>query len=138
MNRADLQQLVRDRVRDARVLLAGRRWSAAYYLLGYAVECGLKSCVIKYLMATDAFPERRYSEQCWTHNLDQLMTLAGLKPALDASIAADPELASNWDTAKDWTEATRYARTSKAKAVRLYRAVTGAKHGILAWLKTYW
>jgi hypothetical protein len=69
MNRAELQQLARDRVRDAKALLAAHRWSGAYYLAGYAVECALKSCVIVYLMKTDQFPERRFSEQCWAHTI---------------------------------------------------------------------
>ncbi len=35
MNRADLQRLANDRIADAKVLLAARRWTAAYYLAGY-------------------------------------------------------------------------------------------------------
>jgi hypothetical protein len=35
-----------ERVRDAAALLKARRWSAAYYLAGYAAECGLKACVV--------------------------------------------------------------------------------------------
>jgi HEPN domain-containing protein len=37
------------RVRDAATLLKARRWSAAYYLAGYAVESGLKACVVAYV-----------------------------------------------------------------------------------------
>src|SRR5437588_4682260 len=107
MTRADFPRLAKGRVADARALLAARRWSGAYYLAGYAVECGLKSCVIAYLMRTDQFPERRYSEQCYTQRLDQLVALAGLDSALDAAGAGDPILAVNWDTVKDWNESAR-------------------------------
>ncbi len=31
-------------MRDAEVLLDAGQWSGAYYLAGYAVECGLKAC----------------------------------------------------------------------------------------------
>lgn len=64
-DKADLQKLTIDRLRDAKTLLAGRRWSGAYHLAGYAVECALKSCVIAYLMRTDQYPEKRYSEHCY-------------------------------------------------------------------------
>jgi len=47
MNRLDLQQLAWERSGDAQELLAAGRWSGAYYLCGYAVECGLKACIAK-------------------------------------------------------------------------------------------
>lgn len=138
MNRSELQQLARDRIRDAKVLLAGRRWSAAYYLAGYAVECGLKACVIVRLMNRDEFPEKRFSEQCWTHNLGQLIVLAGLEAALDAERAADRDFGNNWDTVEEWDESSRYARTPKADALALYRAVADKKHGVLRWIQSRW
>ena len=39
--------LANARVADAEALLQSRRWAAAYYLLGYAVECGLKACAAR-------------------------------------------------------------------------------------------
>jgi hypothetical protein len=138
VNRAELQRLARDRLRDAKALLAARRWSGAYYLAGYAVECGLKSCVIAYLMRTDQFPDKRYSERCWTHELEQLIALAGLKTDLDANLAADPHFFANWDAVKDWTEATRYERKTKAEAIRLYHAIANKKHGVLRWIRFHW
>jgi hypothetical protein len=138
VNKAELQRLARDRLRDAKALLAAKRWSGAYYLAGYAVECGLKACIIASLMKTDEFPEKRFSEQCWTHNLAQLVGLAGLKAALDAAMAADPDLDSCWRIVKVWNESSRYARTTRAKAFGLYRAITDPKHGVLRWIKSHW
>jgi HEPN domain-containing protein len=137
VNRAGFQQL-NDRVADAKVLLTGKRWGAAYYLAGYAVECALKACVIAYLMRTDQFPERKYSEQCWTHGLTQLVGLAGLKADLAAALAADPDLLARWDVVKDWREASRYARTPRIRAEELYDAITDKKHGVLPWIKARW
>ncbi len=134
MNRAELQQLARDRILDAKALLAAGRWSGAYYMAGYAVECGLKACVIVHLRGSDDFPEKKFSEQCWTHNLAQLLGLAGLAPLLAADGAADPDLDDNWDIVK----ASRYARRTKAEAERLYEAITDKKHGILPWIKRHW
>jgi HEPN domain-containing protein len=138
VDRAELQRLARDRLRDAKALLAAKRWSGAYSLAGYAVECALKACVIAYLMKTDQFPDKRFSEQCWTHNLVQLLGLAGLKTALEADMAADAELDFAWGEVKNWSEASRYRRTPKARAVRLFRAIAAPKHGVFRWIKSHW
>jgi hypothetical protein len=56
VTRADFQRLANDRIADARALLAAKRWSAAYYLAGYAVEAALKACIAK-LMKAEEFPD---------------------------------------------------------------------------------
>jgi HEPN domain-containing protein len=137
-NRANLHQLARDRIRDAKALLAARRWSGAYYLAGYAVECALKACVIVHPMKTDEFPERKFSEQCWTHNLAQLLGLAGLGAAFDAAVAADPDLKDNWKIVKDWTESSRYTRVSKRIALELHDGITDKTHEVLSWIEPRW
>src|SRR6266571_4128490 len=106
MNRLDWQRLAKVRIADAKALLAARRWSAAYYLAGYAVECGLKACILAHAAAAPEilFEDRRYSEKCWTHNLIQLVDLAGLKMMFAAARAADPILEAYWDAVKDWSE----------------------------------
>jgi hypothetical protein len=140
VNRADLQKLAADRVADAKALLAAKRWGAAYYLAGYAVECGLKACVLVRLAGAVEviFEDKRYSEKCWTHNLVQLVDLAGLRAALDADCAADPDLEANWDIVRDWSEVSRYARTAKVKAEELYDAITDKRQGVLSWIKGRW
>ena len=57
MNRSDLQLLSEGRVEDAEALLEAGRWAAAYYLLGYAVECGLKACAARQLRQ-DEVPQK--------------------------------------------------------------------------------
>jgi HEPN domain-containing protein len=137
VNRAELQRLAKERMIDARVLLAARHWSAAYYLAGYAVECALKACIAR-LMKSEEFPDRNFAEKCWTHNLPQLFSLAGLKADFDAAAQTDPDLLDNWDVVKDWNESSRYARLTKAKAEELYEAITNKKHGVLSWIKLRW
>jgi hypothetical protein len=138
VNRVELRQLAEDRARDAKALLLARRWSGAYYLAGYGVECALKVCVIRYLMTTDRFPERRFSERCWTHDLAQLMELVGIKAEFDIALAGDPTLDSNWGVVKDWSETARYERKTRTRAEKLYHAVTDKKHGVLPWIKRRW
>jgi HEPN domain-containing protein len=86
--------MAEERVRDAAALLSTRRWSAAYYLGGYAVECGLKACVVAYVKrnADVIFRERRYSEKCWTHDIEELVQLAGLSPERDADASLNSVL----------------------------------------------
>jgi HEPN domain-containing protein len=138
VTRVDFQQLADVRLQEAKSLLDLGLWDGAYYLVGYAMEIALKACIIKKVMATDAFPEKRFSENCWTHDLGKLLELAGLKPAWDAAIAADPTLLSNWAIAKDWKEDKRYHRIAELEAKELYNAVSDPAHGVLTWIKTQW
>lgn len=140
MNRADLQRLANDRLADAKALLAAKRWAAAYYLAGYAVECGLKSCILARVAAAPdvIFEDKRYSEKCWTHNLIQLVDLAGLKTTFAGARAADPNLEAYWDAVKDWSESKRYERRTKADAEGLYEAIADKKHGVMPWIKGCW
>jgi hypothetical protein len=140
VNRTEWQLLATGRLRDARALLVSKRWSAAYYLAGYAVECGLKACLLALVSAAPEilFEDRRFSEKCWTHNLVQLVEVAGIKSALDAELSRDKQFRDNWDVAKDWSEASRYVRTAKARAEELYAAIAEKKHGVLSWLKKRW
>ncbi len=51
MNRVQAREFAEAWVIDAKVLLDAGRWHAAYYLAGYAVECGLKACVLAHIEA---------------------------------------------------------------------------------------
>lgn len=55
LNRYDLQRLADLRAAEARLLLDNGYWSGAYYLAGYAVECGLKACIARRVREFD-FP----------------------------------------------------------------------------------
>ncbi|HEY2909529.1 MAG TPA: hypothetical protein VGI99_04750 [Gemmataceae bacterium] len=138
ITRADFQQLADVRLAEAKALLDLGKWDGAYYLAGYAVEVALKACVIKRLMATDAFPDRKFSDSCYTHNLSELMKLAGLKPALDAETGADAVFTGFWGVVAVWSEQTRYHRVLEIQARSLYDAVGDANHGVLRWIKTLW
>lgn len=138
-SRSEFQEIAQARVDDAKVLLDQGRWDAAYYLTGYAVECGLKSCVIRRLMATDEFPDINFSKDCYTHKLAQLLELAGLESVLTA---ANRNVQDKWLVVKDWKEEVRYALMKPAdaqgKAEQLDEAVTDAGDGVLPWIKNYW
>ncbi len=97
MNQAELQDLARGRILDAEALLTSRRWSFAYYVAGYAVECALKSCILARMTRTGwIFQEKAKIEECLTHNFDKLITLSGLKDELNAQLGSSPEFVGNW------------------------------------------
>lgn len=126
---------------DAQLLLQGGRWGAAYYLAGYAVEAGLKSCVLAYVENRNAdviFRKRRFSENCWTHNLEALVGLAELQPVLDAEMALNPRLQLNWTRVVLWNEASRYQSADEQDARRLFHAVTDVRNGVLSWIRIHW
>jgi hypothetical protein len=138
VTRADFQQLADVRLKEAKALLDLGFWDGAYYLAGYAVEVALKACVIKFVMATDAFPQKRYSERCYTHDFGELVELAGLKPAWVAATGADAVLLGNWGIAKEWSEQKRYHSIPEPEAKLIYDAVADITHGVLQWIKTQW
>jgi len=134
--RKDFQELARVHLRAARALLRKRLWQSAYYLTGYAVECGLKACIAKQTRRHD-FPARN-TKDIYTHELPKLLQSAGLLHALRAEEAANSRIAVSWTTVKDWGPASRYDLTVPERAARdLYRAVAG-RNGVMRWIRQRW
>jgi hypothetical protein len=95
MDRSNLQKLADARVADAQALLQAGRWAAAYYLLGYAIECGLKACAAKQFHEHEV-PNKTIVNDFYTHRIDKLLNISGVKDALDKRVAADPQFWANW------------------------------------------
>jgi len=140
VTRAELQLLASDRLADAQALILAQRWSGAYYLAGYAVECGLKSCVLAHVVAHAEviFQQRRFSEKCWTHNVVELASLADLDTVLKNDCAVNPLLEQNWNIVKDWREDSRYQQLTQVLAQELVDAVADNVNGVLQWIRNHW
>jgi hypothetical protein len=140
VNRVQWQQLATRWLADAKTLLDDHRWSAAYYLAGYAVECGLKACVLARVAATPEviFDDRKFSEKCFTHNVLELVKHAGLESVRIADAAANPALGRNWLVVKDWNEQARYQTFSHHKAKRRYSAIADNSNGVMRWIQAHW
>lgn len=139
MNRAELRALAQDRIDDAAILLTNGRWAAAYYLAGYAVECALKACILAFVEQTGAiFRDKRFSEKCFTHNLEDLLRLANLEADLGLAIQANAALDTYWEVVKDWTEISRYQPKGEPAARALYEAITHNPDGVFLWLQKHW
>jgi HEPN domain-containing protein len=137
LQRADFQRLARQRLREARVLLRAGYPEGAYYLAGFAVECALKACIAKGTRKHD-FPDKRFVEDSWVHDLKKLLKQAGLSPALDHDRQSQPSLARNWGIVKDWSNESRYERITPKTAKDFYQAVVARSNGILAWIRQHW
>lgn len=138
MNRDDLQRIARLRVKEAKVLLENGYFSGAYYLLGYAIECALKACIAKQIKRYD-FPDRKLINDSYSHELEKLLGVSGLKEKLQGEIRNNPNLEVNWAIVKDWSVESRYSTDISETAARdFYSAVTTRKNGVLSWLKKWW
>ena len=80
------------------------------------VECGLKACIAKNTKRYD-FPEKKTVNDSYTHNLEQLIGVAGLRTDLETEIHANGDFASNWALVKDWGEDSRYEKHDFKKVV---------------------
>ena len=107
-------------------------------MAGYTVELALKACIIKTMMTTDAFPDKEFSKNCYTHSIEKLVALAKSEGVRKTATNADTELLTNWALARDWSEEKRYHRIEKAEAEALYSAVADAAHGVFPWIKAQW
>jgi HEPN domain-containing protein len=138
ISRSQFVKLAELRLQDARMLLDMRRYAAAYYLAGYAAECALKACIARRFRA-NVIPDKNMVRDVYDHSLEKLLRLAELESAFERAMSLDPELAANWNTAKDWNPDIRYQVRVAAKTAKdLFDAMAEANHGVLQWLKRHW
>lgn len=137
LTKADLEKLALIRLDDAKLLLQHNRSSSAYYLAGYAVELALKACISR-LIQSCTIPEMAFIKAIYVHKLDNLLATAGLRPAFDAGVKADPQFAAYWAIANNWTEASRYEYWDPFAAASLLQAIDEPVHGVFQWVKRYW
>ena len=128
--------LALERIEDAKALLDAKRYSAAYYIAGYAVECALKSCIAG-KTGKDDFPPKD-GNKYYTHSIEQLLKYADLDVEYDERKRADADFAASMTLVTDWKEEARYQTTDQRKAEELFRAITDDERGVLPWLRAYW
>lgn len=137
MNRTELQELSKIRIKEAKALLDKGLYDGAYYLCGYAVECALKACIAKNVKQYD-FPDKKVVLDSYTHNITKLAQVAILISELSQEKHRDSQFEINWTLAERWSEESRYRRNTEAAALDLYKAVTDSKHGVIVWIRQYW
>jgi HEPN domain-containing protein len=117
-DRATFQQLAELRLAEAKLLLENGLPFGAYYLAGYAVECALKSIIATGFRANE-IPDKSLVNSVYTHNLNELVNLAGLRRPLQDDMSLDADLKASWTTVSNWSEHARY-ETWTAEAAALF------------------
>jgi len=137
VTRTRFQRIAEERVRDAQALLDAGQWSGAYYLSGYATECGLKACIAR-LTNQDDYPNKKFANSCFTHNIEDLVKLAGLEAQRQIETSTNPGFGTNWLVTIEWDEQARYQEWTELEARKLFMAVTDSTNGVLIWIKGRW
>ena len=137
ITKKDIEGLAETRFADAAYLLKGARYSAAYYLAGYAVELGIKACIADFFQAK-VIPDKAFVTAAYSHKLDELLGLAGIKQDLQDEAKEDPKLSAAWGVASKWSETSRYEIWDQFAAASMINAVGDPHHGVLQWLRKRW
>lgn len=146
LNRETLQGLAIERLADAQVLFDHRRFSAAFYLAGYSIECALKSCIAIQTKEHD-FPDKKLAIDSWTHKLMPLFELTGIpttkkgQKSIPRDCDTNPDLLRNWSfiaNKSEWSEEARYNAYTESEAMAIIDAISDPKDGVLQWLRRYW
>jgi HEPN domain-containing protein len=131
VDRLQFQRLSDLRLKDAEILLEAQRWDAAYYLLGYSIECALKACIARQFRADDV-PDKRLVNSFYTHDLDKLLDLTDLRLEMERGESRISDFAISWNLITKWSETLRYDENrSGVDAWEMYDAVKS----VLQWLK---
>jgi hypothetical protein len=131
-DRDTFRQLAGLRLTEAKLLYASDLASGAYYLAGYAVECALKAVIAAGFRANE-IPDKSRVNNIYTHKLNDLLNLAGLKSQLENDMNVVSELRESWATVSKWSEHARYEVWTSDDATTMLEAV-GADKGLLQWL----
>ena len=137
MRRVDLQKLSQNKLVSAQILAASKHYSNAYYLAGYSLELALKACVAR-MISVDTIPDKNLINRVYTHDIGQLVGLAGLKTEFDDRAKSDNIFAANWAICSEWSPDHRYRVVSAAETTFLLVAIADEEHGVLPWIKNYW
>ncbi len=137
MDRTELQRLAQERLADAEALFAAGRFSGAYYLAGYVIECAVKACVAK-LTTPESLPDRELARILYTHDLKTLAKAEKLDVAIGQRAKSDPEFDRNWAIVNFWSEDARYKSWSRDMAKSMLDAVSDRAYGVLPCIAQYW
>ncbi|MGF2075360.1 hypothetical protein, partial [Enterococcus casseliflavus] len=84
-------------------------YDGAYYLAGYAIECALKAAISRLTREHD-FPDRKRVLDSYSHNLVDLLAVTDFEAEFRSQLLLSPNLKTNWDMVRIWSEQSRYAR----------------------------
>jgi hypothetical protein len=132
-----LQQLADSRAAEAAALMQLGHYSGAYYLAGYALECGLKALIASGFEA-GVIPDKRLVTQIYTHKLNELLKLAGIEGERMELAERRPAFKANWLIALDWSEESRYEIYDVDAAGDMISAILEVENGAFPWVRSKW
>lgn len=135
LTRDILSKLAQDKAEAARTLLRHDLHTDAYYLAGYAAEIALKAIIAKEFLA-ETLPDKKRVNDIYTHDLEALITLAGLRSGLNDKLREDQILRTHWDVVKSWNESSRYFIRSRGEAYAMVNSIV-AEDGVLPWILSF-
>jgi hypothetical protein len=87
------------------------------------------------LNVPDSWPDKKFTDQCHTHDLERLMALADL----EGDIQLAPAVRSKWLVVKDWDVDRRFTHGSiPANVSMFFDAINDPSDGVFPWLKARW
>ena len=123
----ELQNLCRDRIKEAEALAKAKLYDGAYYLCGYAVELSLKKRICRTLHWKDGYPqteaEFKRLASFKTHDLDILLHLSGIEDKIKTKVL------SEWSIVTAWKPDIRY--TSRTKTAEMAKGMLAAVKKLL-------
>lgn len=137
MHRLELQKIALSKLDDAELLFQSERYSNAYYLFGYAAEIALKAR-IAHRFTAETIPDKRFVQAVYSHDLDALVNLAGLRAELESARKTSPQFDSYWSTVSDWSEGARYDMIDVFNSTAMRDAMVDKKDGVFQWLQSFW
>jgi hypothetical protein len=82
-------------------------------------------------------PDKDMLRDLFVHDLNKLVTLAGLRGALSDQRRLD-EFDANWTILEAWRPESRYEIVQEAQSRAMLEAVTNEENGVLTWIKANW
>ena len=144
MTGTELKRLTQLRLKEAKVLCDNRLYDGSCYLAGYCIELALKAAICKRMGTPDFFrtirPETARAFKI--HNIEELVTLAGLYTQFNVLINTNIDFSYNWSFIKttiNWSEQLRYqVGKNQIETQSMLLALTDPQNGILPWIKKHW
>jgi hypothetical protein len=118
-----LRELIDQKLKDAEVLIANRRYSAAVYMSGYALELALKLKICKIFKFSRGFPDNKAEFNAYQNNAKSQPLLAGIITQIKdirnhdlnkllfysgAEFRINLNFLNEWNLVASWTPEMRY------------------------------
>jgi len=122
MTRKEIGQKARQYLQDAQILINGKRYEGAVYLLGYVLELSLKRAICKCLDWQEYPPEGKWDNYRTfkSHNLVVLLSLSRKEKMVRKTLFTEWSNVSQWDPG---TLRYRSKKFPKNDTIILYRSV---------------